>query len=190
MTTLPIALNMKRIYGYLVLALLLGAAWTWANRLPSPMVTDTAVVRAPRPNFAAPDFSLAAVTGETQALEAYKGKVVLVNFWATWCGPCRAEMPAIEDVYQAQRERGFVVLALDQQEDMTSIASFAQQLGLTFPLLLDSDASTARRFHVSALPTTFFIDRKGIIRDMAIGGPMTRASIDSKIDALLNEETP
>ena len=183
----PGTINMRHIYGYLLLAFLLGGAWTWASRLPSTAVANSAVLSAPRPNFAAPDFSLTTATGETQVLGAYKGKVVLVNFWATWCGPCRAEMPAIEDVYQAKRERGFVVLALDQQEDMTSIASFAQQLGLTFPLLLDMDAAVARRYHVGALPTTFFIDRKGVIRDMAIGGPMTRAAIDGKIETLLNK---
>jgi len=183
----PRTINMRRIYGYPLLAFLLGAAWTWVNRLPSAAVANSAVPSAPRPNFAAPDFSLPTATGETQALGTYKGQVVLVNFWATWCGPCRAEMPAIMDVYQAKRERGFVVLALDQQEDAASVTSFAQQFGLTFPLLLDMDAAVARRYHVSALPTTFFVDRKGIIRDMTIGGPMTRAAIDGKIDALLNE---
>ena len=138
-------------------------------------------------NFSAPDIVLKAVTGESYDLRALQGKVVLINFWATWCGPCRAEMPAIEQVYQAKRAQGLEVLAVDQQEDDASVRSFGQQLGLTFPLLLDSDGSTARRYHVGALPTTFFVDRKGVIRDMAIGGPMTRASIESKIDALLNE---
>ncbi len=177
-----------KMYALIAVVLVLGTVWTWVNRLPSAAVTGNEQRIAPRVSFTAPDISLKAVTGEAYDLRALKGNVVLVNFWATWCGPCRAEMPAIEQVYQSRREQGFVVLAVDQQEDDASVKSFAQQLGLTFPLLMDRDATVARLYHVSALPTTFFVDRKGVVRDMAIGGPLTRAAIESKIDALLTEE--
>ena len=176
------------MYWLIAVLLVLGTAWTWVNRLPPSAAADNEQQIAPRTNFTAPDITLKAVTGEAYDLHALKGKVVLVNFWATWCPPCRAEMPAIEQVYQAKREQGFFVLAVDMQESGSLVTQFAQQLELTFPLLMDSDGSVARRYHVGALPTTFLVDRKGIIRDMVIGGPLTRAAIEGKIGALLAEE--
>ena len=177
----------RRASAFVAIAFMLGAAWTWVNRLPEVSSTDAARIAAPHANFAAPPLSLLAVTGETFDLSALKGKVVMINFWATWCPPCRAEMPAIDAVYRANRDAGLVVLAVDQMEDSASVKQFGAQLNLSFPLLLDSDGAVGVRYQVRALPTTFFVDRRGIIRDVVVGGPMSRELIEGKVSNLLAE---
>ncbi len=178
----------RRTYVWVLIVFLLGAAWTWVNRLPEVSAANAAQIAAPHANFAAPPFALRAVTGETFDLNALKGKVVVVNFWATWCPPCRAEMPAIDQVYRANQDAGLVVLAVDQLEDAASVKAFGAQLNLSFPLLLDSDGAVGVRYQVRALPTTFFVDRRGIIRDVVVGGPMSREFIEGKVSALLAEK--
>lgn len=114
---------------------------------------------------------------------------MVVNLWTSWCPPCRAEMPAIENVYQANKERGLEVLAVNStyQDSETSAAAFVQELGLTFPILLDRDGSVSNRYQLRALPTTYFIDRQGTIRSVVPGGPMSESLIQSKIADLLAE---
>lgn len=172
---------------YLVLALViaLGGAWTWLNRLPE--IAATPALAQPHPGFAAPNFALTSTTRESFALGELKGKVVLVNFWATWCPPCRAEMPAIDAAYRANKDAGFVVLAVDQMEGTDVVNAFGAKYNLSLPLLLDTDGNINRQYLVSALPTSFFVDRRGVIRDMLIGGSMTREFINGKIKTLLEE---
>ncbi len=175
----------RRAHLFTLIVFLLGAAWTWVNRLPEVDRAPFARIAAPHADFAAPPLALSAVTGETFELGALKGKVVLINFWATWCPPCRAEMPALEAVHRAYRDAGLVVLAVDQMEDAASVQAFGAQLNLSYPLLLDPDGTANRRYQVRALPTTFFVDREGIIRDVTVGGPMSRELIMSKVSTLL-----
>lgn len=110
--------------------------------------------------------------------------------WATWCSPCRAEMPSLEAVYQAHRNQAFVVLAVDQMESQATVAAFVEQVGLTFPVLLDTDGQVSRTYRVMALPTSFFLDRQGIIRDVVIGGLMSQNYIEGKVAPLLREKFP
>jgi thiol-disulfide isomerase/thioredoxin len=123
--------------------------------------------------------------GNMQAIGQWRGKVLVANFWATWCPPCRAEMPALEEVYQARRDEGLVVLAIDQNESPDSVKSFQAELGLTFPLLLDPGYTVSDQYRINLLPSTFFIGRDGVIRDVVFGGPMNRALLESKIESLL-----
>ena len=178
----------RRWWAFAVALLLLGAGWTWFSRVPAS-VASTGQIPSPREGFPAPDFTLKTVGGQAATLSAYRGKVVILNLWASWCGPCRAEMPAIQQVYAANRDRGLAVLAVNStiQDTAVDAQTFAQNLGLTFPILLDPVGAVSGRYLLRALPSTFFIDRKGVIRTVVFGGPMSAATIETKIEALLLE---
>jgi len=180
----------RRWWAFTLAILLLGAGWTWLSRVPASVAT-VGQIPSPREGFPAPDFTLDTLGGESATLSAYRGKVVIVNLWASWCGPCRAEMPAIQKVYAANRQRGLEVLAVNStfQDSQADAQEFAQNSGLTFPILLDRDGAVSKRYLLRALPSTFFIDRKGVIRSVVFGGPMTEALVQTKIEALL-QETP
>ncbi|MGN1400621.1 MAG: peroxiredoxin family protein [Bacillus sp. (in: firmicutes)] len=115
----------------------------------------------------APDFELVNMEGQTVALSDYKGKKVMVNFWATWCGPCRDEMPAMEK-YAAESEEDVVILAINTDPE-NDVAGFAEGVGITFPVLLDENDKALKKYSVKAMPTTYFIDEKGIIANKHIG---------------------
>jgi peroxiredoxin len=116
----------------------------------------------------APDFELKTLTGETVKLSSLKGKKVMLNFWATWCPPCKAEMPDLEKLYK-QKDEDLVILAvnIDPQLD---VKGFADEYGITFPILLDDDDSVNEAYQILSIPTTYFIDRKGNIQTKFIGG--------------------
>ncbi len=167
--------------------LTLAAGWIWYSR-PASLPTS-AVEPAPQQGFMAPGFVLNTFSGEPVDLAGLKGKVVLINFWASWCPPCRAEMQAMQSVYADDQGKGLVILAINTtyQDDLTKAAQFAQSEGLTFPLLTDPDGNIARLYRVQAMPTSFFIDRQGKIRQLMIGGPMPEALIRTQVEALLKE---
>lgn len=138
----------------------------------------------------APDFTLSTFSGEPVNLAGLKGKVVLINFWASWCPPCRAEMQAMQHVYADYQDQGLVILAINTtyQDDILKATQFAQSEGLTFPLLTEPDGNIARLYRVQAMPTSFFIDRQGKITRLMIGGPMPEALIRTQVEALLKEK--
>jgi peroxiredoxin len=138
---------------------------------------------APLPNYPAPEFSLSAIDGSQISLSRLRGRIVLLNFWATWCVPCRAEMPDIQAAYEAYQGYDFTVLAINQGEGNEVVSRFVQDLHLTFPILLDRDGITAERYRVRGLPTSFIIDREGVIRSMRIGA-IDRAYIESQLATL------
>ena len=166
--------------------LILGGLWTLYSRVPSALAGSAPPASA-REGFAAPDFRLDRLGGGQIALSETRGQVVIVNLWASWCPPCRAEMPALEKMYQAYQDKGLEVLAVNStfQDSAADAAAFAREFSLTFPILLDRTGSVSNRYLLRGLPSTFFIDRQGIIRTVIIGGPMSEAVIQSKIEPLL-----
>src|SRR5665647_575546 len=120
----------------------------------------------------APGFTLEDMDAKKFSLKDYRGKVVLLNFWATWCPPCRREMPSIERLYQNFKGKDFVVLAVNQMEDGDQVFTYTGELEVapTFPILFDKSSDVARAYGVLGLPTTYLIDKEGNIRFRAIGG--------------------
>ena len=115
------------------------------------------------------DFAAHDLNGNPVKLSDYLGKIVVLNFWATWCPPCRAEMPGLEAFYQEYRDQGVVVLAVNVSDSAADIIAFAREYGLTFPILRDSQREGIRTYKVQALPTTFFLDRQGQVRHRQVG---------------------
>lgn len=132
----------------------------------------------------APLFRLTTIDGQTIDLADTQGDVVLVNFWATWCPPCRAEMPVIEAAYQQHKDKGFRVLAVDLREDAPLVTAYGQELGLSFPLLLDQSGDVALAYRVQNLPRSFLIDRQGrVVRIHP--GELTPETIERYLQELL-----
>jgi peroxiredoxin len=138
--------------------------------------------------YLAPDFSLPDAHGTMQRLSAFRGRVVLLSFWATWCPPCQEDMPALERFYQAHRDRGLTVLAVasDRQGEAV-VTPFLSQYGLSFTALLDSTGEVTRMYGVSSLPTTYLLDRQGRLVTVAIrsslwADPKSQALITSLLD--------
>jgi len=117
----------------------------------------------------AEDFTLAMPGGKSFRLSEHRGKAVLVNFWATWCPPCREEMPAMERLYQGYKDRGLVLVAVSLDTDSGLVAPFVREQKLTFPIALDPKAEVANKYGVRALPSSFVVDRKGTMAALALG---------------------
>jgi peroxiredoxin len=117
---------------------------------------------APRVGATAPDFSLLNLDGQPVSLSDFRGRLVLINFWATWCGPCEIEMPAIQAVYEKHQEEGFVVLAVAVDDSAKNVRRFINERGLTFQTLMD-DGSVSRAYRVFGLPASFFVGADGNI---------------------------
>ena len=132
----------------------------------------------------APGFQLTDTDGQSVSLSGFKGEPVLLNFWATWCGPCRMEMPYIQEVYNRRSEHGVVVLSINIGESLTRVEEFMQDYNLSFPVLLDFEGNVAERYNVGGIPTTYFIDSEGIIRDMQIGAFRSVAEIEDILNMI------
>jgi cytochrome c biogenesis protein CcmG/thiol:disulfide interchange protein DsbE len=158
------------------LVILAAAAATWYLLLQPAQGSTTAQVGAPAPQIALP-----VVGGATSNLAAERGKVVLVNFWATWCEPCKSEMPALQRLADELRGQQFVLYSVDLQEDAAQVEAFQRQYGLNLYALLDETGDATRAYGVRVLPSTFLIDKRGVLRHQRLGpilpgGPETEWS--------------
>jgi len=160
----------------ILVVLLAGIGWIWVNRLPAGSDAGAgSLPPAPAIGHPAPDFTVADTTGNTFKLSDLRGTPVVLNFWATWCPPCKAELPELQA--GSERLAGQVaIVGLNQGEAAGLVQTFAEQNGLTFPIPLDESMDVSRAYGVRSLPTTFFIDRSGVIRYMQIG-PLTEATL-------------
>ena len=127
------------------------------------------------------DFHLTDLEGKSQSLSQYRGKIVLVNFWATWCKPCTTEMPAMQTMYDKLHDKGFVVLAINELEDDAKVREHIKQYGHTFPVLMDRDNKVANQFGVFGLPVSVFIDQEGRAQEYIKGGLLTEQKINETV---------
>ena len=163
---------------------------TWAERQQPTLGHTLSVFKK---QVMAPDFSLPDMDDKLHSLKAYKGNVVLLNFWATWCPPCRREMPSMERLSQRFIDSKLKIIAINQMEDSDQVFAFTASLDTdpTFTILFDKESTTAHGYNVQGLPTTFLIDKKGMIRYRAIGGrEFDHPDVEKLIQKLLDEESP
>ncbi len=172
---------------WLLLALLIlvsGGAWVWASRVPADALAE---LRTPAPavDHPAPDFTTPLLSGESFSLSGAAGTPVVLNFWATWCGPCRAEMPAIQKAAENYGARVHFV-AVNQGEKEAVIQPFVDEFGLTFPIALDVDQAVGSDlYNVTGMPTTFFIDGDGTVQRVWMG-EMNSITLEEGIAEILN----
>ncbi len=158
---------MNRWHFVAFLLLLFGLPWIWLNRVPLAAQPDFTTPQ-PAVNHPAPDFTLTTLAGDSFTLSQERGTPVVLNFWATWCGPCRREMPALQAA--TERYQGRVqIIGVDEGEPVADVARFVEEFGLTFPIPMDQEFAVGEAYAVQGMPTTFFIDRNGIIRHIWIG---------------------
>ncbi len=166
-------MNQTRWYTLTAIIAVLGLAAIAWGRMPSGGEARE-LPPAPAIGHPAPAFSLPTLTGEALALAGLRGQPVVLNFWASWCGPCRAEMPELQRLHRRLGEAGVAVVGVNQGETPETAAAFMQALNLSFPVALDQRTGVSQQYLVNSLPTTFFIDRDGVIRNTFIG-PMSDA---------------
>jgi len=143
-----------------IIAIAAGAYFFWQARKSPPVEEGSQ----------APNFTLPLMNGGEARLDDYKGKVVLLNIWATWCNPCREEMPSMEQLYQNMKGKPFEILAVSiDTRGSKDVEPFVKKLGLTFPVLLDSDKKVNNMYQATGVPETFIIDKNGIVRQHILG---------------------
>ncbi len=150
----------------------------------APRTSDLSAVPV-KVNFPTPELTLKDIQGGSHSLTGHRGQVVLVNLWATWCPPCKQEMPALQDFYDKYKGNGFVILAIEDGDPTADVVQFAKDYGLTFPILLDpTHIATDQAFNAPNLPTSFVIDRNGTIQLTWIGA-INYATLEKRVAPLI-----
>lgn len=152
--------------------------------VPTMMPSSTPPARGEAP----PEFTLMGLDGHSHSLKDYRGKAVILNFWASWCAPCRVEMPLLQTTWERLSNK-LVVLGINTGEDEKTITGFMNELNLTFPVLLDQENLVARRYSVFGLPTTYFVDANGILKDRSLG-PLTPTDLKMYLEGVNVTEDP
>jgi len=173
----------KPLIATMLILVLCAPLATLQAELPSPELSHE--LTRLEPPVTAPGFSLTDMDGEQHTLDDYRGKVIMLNLWATWCPPCRREIPSMESIFQDLGDKGFVVLAVNQFETPDHVFAYMGQLSVypTFPILFDQDSKVSELYGVKGLPTTLLINRQGQVAYRAIGGrdfdhPRVRAIVN------------
>ena len=174
-----------------VALLLLAAGWIFLSRADAAAVTG-GLIPAPQTGFRAPEIQVFDPQGNPVNLSDYRGQPVVINFWASWCPPCQAEMPAFERAHQQLAPQGLVILSVNvtQQDSPSAAQAFVEARGLTLPFVLDLDGSAEKAYQIRSLPTTFWVGADGVITDVVIGGPLSEAQLLSASQKLLTAARP
>jgi thiol-disulfide isomerase/thioredoxin len=167
------------IAGVVIVTVLALVYYTGGPQRPGAGLTPAMLAGAP-----ASSFDVQRIDGSTDSLQNYRGKLVLVNLWATWCPPCREEMPALDKLYRQYRSRGFVVLGIDQGESAKVAAEYAHERGVSFPVLVDGEQEYGRAYAAEGLPTSVLVDRSGRILK-GVDGEMSFEQMRTLVDAAL-----
>lgn len=178
--------NLRIPFSALILAA--GLVWISFSRLPADIKPDDSV-EAAQVGFLAPDFNLYNLDSQEIGLSDLKGKPIIINFWATWCPPCKAEMPAFEKAFQEYQATDLQIIAINatDQDSQINVSQFIQQHGITFPIPLDPTGSASRDYLIHSLPTTYFIDENGVIIEIIIGGPIPLSLLRIQANQLLSD---
>lgn len=159
--------------GLVVGLLVIAAVWAFTAAGPAAGTAGQGLPAVGETNRPAPEFALPGLDGGTVQLSDYRGKVVLVNFWGTWCEPCKEEMPALQAAYQELNAEGFEIIGINLYSQEPSgdgaVREFLKPYGITYPVALDTDGAIARAFQISPIPVSYFIDPSGSIRYVRIG---------------------
>ncbi len=173
-----------RFRSFAGLALVAAVLWAWFTRTPAE-VLYRGRLPAPLAGFPAPEITLPTLEGGQARLSDLSGTPVILNFWASWCPPCRLEMPALQRVHEEYRGRVVVVgVNMAQVDSIEQARTFLQDRGVTFPIWLDIRGEAAQTYQVVSLPTTFFIDAQGTICEVVVGGPMAEALLRTRVAQL------
>lgn len=133
-----------------------------------------------------PGFRLPNLEGRAVALSDFRGKPVLINFWASWCPPCRFEMPFIQEIYEEWSDKGLIILTINIGESLSTVKEFMANHGYSFPVLLDTSQKVAQDYDVRGIPTTFFIDKNGALKDIKIGAFSSKAEIEERLRKIIS----
>jgi peroxiredoxin len=138
----------------------------------------------------APGFSLPTLSGETVSLDSLKGKVLLLNFWASWCTPCQEELPEFQKFQEKYQDRGFTVVGINIDKKQANAAKYVQRFGLSFPVVLDPDSETIRNYRGRSMPISYLVDQNGVIRQVFFGfNPKKLAGMELAIQEALDATT-
>lgn len=137
-------------------------------------------------NYPAPEIKLTNLSSQNVTLRDYQSGIVLVNNWATWCPPCKAEMPTLEKYYQAHAKDGFLIIAIDSGESFEEVSDFIEENAISFPVWIDRDGIALEAFGNWSLPSSYVVDRNGIVR-LTWTGEISMAMLDKFVTPLLNE---
>jgi len=149
------------------------------------LVTGCSEPSGARVGEPAPDFKLQNLDGQYISLSDLRGKPVLLNFWATWCPPCRVEMPYLQEIFEEWSDKGLVLLTIDIGEGPSQIKEFLEANNLSLPVLLDTKKNVAQRYNITGIPTTFFIDKDGVIREKIIGAFPSKGAIEKHLNKIM-----
>jgi cytochrome c biogenesis protein CcmG, thiol:disulfide interchange protein DsbE len=165
------------------------AGLLWIAASARPALTGLTLLPNPRQGFPAPEFTLPSREGGEFSLADQRGQVVIINLWASWCPPCRAELPALERLHVEYTGRGLVVVGINaaDQDDRAAADALLRELGITFPIVFDASGQASHAYQLRSLPSTFVVGRDGIIRSVIFGGPVAAATLASLVDDLLAE---